>query len=245
MLKFLPENFLARRKFFLFKKFLPSKLSPYLIIFLFLIFAGFIQIILSPKPTKLSSQKSQSLQEKTNTNLPTLLVEEDKEIKDSTTKGEVKRELENAPQNGLEQKSADSANNILGTTSETQNQNTQLPPSSSTPNPSPPAPAPTPPPSLTTAIVSVTIITPNPTSNFTVLLEDGFNVCDVLIKAKNEGKISSLTLDDSYLSTYKSLYVYEINGFANNWTFTVNGESPLGCSLYFPKDKDTIVWKFG
>ena len=71
------------------------------------------------------------------------------------------------------------------------------------------------------------------------------NVCDVLKKAKDLGKISSLALDDSYMSNMNSLYVREMNGLSNNWTFKVNGNSPLGCSLYQVKPNDQIVWKFG
>ena len=69
--------------------------------------------------------------------------------------------------------------------------------------------------------------------------------CDVLQKAKDAGKLKSVTFDDSYMATMHSRYISEINGFANNWTFTVNGSSPLGCSLSQPKPNDTIVWKFG
>ena len=80
---------------------------------------------------------------------------------------------------------------------------------------------------------------------FTVEFKDGMNVCDVMQEAKDEGKINSITFDDSYLSSYKSRYVSEINGYKNNWTFTVNGTGPLGCSLILPKPNDSIVWKFG
>lgn len=71
------------------------------------------------------------------------------------------------------------------------------------------------------------------------------NVCQVLEKAKDQGKIASLTLDNSYISSMNSLYVKEMNGLSNNWTFKVNGNSPLGCSLYQVKPEDLIVWKFG
>lgn len=90
--------------------------------------------------------------------------------------------------------------------------------------------------------VSVEIKTADSSSNFSVELKDGMNVCDVLQKAKDEGKISSLTIDDSYLSNLKSRYVSEINGYKNNWTFKVNGVSPLGCSLSNPKPDDIIIW---
>lgn len=107
-----------------------------------------------------------------------------------------------------------------------------------------PQPTSTPMPTVVVKIVNLQIQTPDGTSNFTVTLKDGANVCDILQTAKDVGKITSLTLDDSYLSAYKSKYVLEMNGYRNNWTFTVNGASPLGCSLSNPKPNDIIVWKF-
>ena len=238
MLKFLPKNFLARRKFFLFKKSLSSEITPFLIVIFSLFFAGIVTVVISPR-------NSPTLQQEKNATAPNLLGEQDKEIQGSATKDEKKNKFETTQQRiGGDKKTDNSTNDVLGATSGNQNQEVQTPPPpavsapnlETTPLTSVPQTSPT---------VSVAIIPPDATSNFAVVLEEAFNVCDVLVKAKNEEKISSLTLDDSYLSTYKSLYVYEINGFANNWTFTVNGGSPLGCSLYFPKDKDTIVWKFG
>jgi len=93
--------------------------------------------------------------------------------------------------------------------------------------------------------VSMQVQDPGGNSSFTVTLNSGANACDVLQEAKNEGKISSVTFDDSYMSTMHSRYITEINGYANNWTFTVDGSSPDGCSLINPKPNDTIVWKFG
>lgn len=94
------------------------------------------------------------------------------------------------------------------------------------------------------ATVSVEITSPSGTSTFTVSYSENMTVCDVLQKAKDTGKITSVTFDDSYMATLHSKYVAEINGFANNWTFSVNGSSPLGCSLSQPKPNDTIIWKF-
>lgn len=93
--------------------------------------------------------------------------------------------------------------------------------------------------------VSVEIKAPDGTSSFTVDYNEGMDVCAVLQKAKDAGKIRSVTFNDDYMATLKSKYVFEINGFSNNWTFSVNGSSPLGCSLLQPKPNDTIVWKFG
>lgn len=103
----------------------------------------------------------------------------------------------------------------------------------------------TPTPTVVANAVNLQIQTPDGTSTFTVTLKDGADVCGVLQTAKDEGKINSLTIDDSYLSSLGSRYVYEINGYKNNWTFTVNGEfSNVGCSQKFPKPNDIIVWKF-
>ncbi len=95
------------------------------------------------------------------------------------------------------------------------------------------------------ATVQMQVQTPGGTSSFSTNLNTGANACDVLQEAKNEGKITSVTFDDSYMSSLHSRYVTEISGYQNNWTFTVNGSSPLGCSLANPKPNDSIVWKFG
>ena len=128
--------------------------------------------------------------------------------------------------------------------------NAQPPPSS--------APAPVPTSSMPAATapqptVTVTIIDPDGSSTFAVGLKAGADACDVLAEAKTEGKLRSLTLDDSYKSTFGSSYVREINGYSNNWTFTVGGAStkvgaskqPEGCSLYKPQAGDFFVWLFG
>ena len=105
-----------------------------------------------------------------------------------------------------------------------------------------PTPTPTPEPPITT--VTVEISSPDGVSTFPVGFTAGTNVCDLLQKAKNEGKLKSLTIDYDYLKTFKSAYVLEINGCRNNWVFTANGTSPLGCSLYQPKSGALIVWKY-
>lgn len=92
--------------------------------------------------------------------------------------------------------------------------------------------------------VTLEIKSPSNSASFEISYKDGDNVCDILTRAKSEGHIQSLTIDNSYIQTLKSAYVVEINGFSNNWTFTVNGKSPPGCSLYSPKNGDVIVWKF-
>ncbi len=95
-----------------------------------------------------------------------------------------------------------------------------------------------------TNTVSMQVQDPAGTSNFMVTLKNGANACDVLQEAKDEGKINSVTFDDSYMASLHSRYVTQINGYANNWTFTINGSSPNGCSLSNPKPNDSIVWKY-
>jgi hypothetical protein len=92
--------------------------------------------------------------------------------------------------------------------------------------------------------VNVEIQSPDGNNSFQIEITDGMNVCDVVQKAKDQGRINSLTIDDQYLASLNSKYVYEINGHKNNWTFKINGNSPLGCSLYQVKANDQIVWKF-
>lgn len=92
--------------------------------------------------------------------------------------------------------------------------------------------------------VSVEVKQPDTDLQFTIEITDGMNVCQVMQKAKDEGKIASLTLNDKYLSSFNTLLVSEINGYQNNWIFTINGESPNGCSLVIVKNNDNIVWEF-
>jgi len=93
--------------------------------------------------------------------------------------------------------------------------------------------------------VHVAIVQPNGTATFDVKLNAGDDLCGNLVQAKAEGKIISLLVDDSYLATFGSRYVREINGYSNNWTVEVNGVKPTGCSLYKPKSGDKIIWRFG
>jgi|SRR3989344_6647927 len=113
------------------------------------------------------------------------------------------------------------------------------PQSSTTPQPSP---SPTTQPEKKQ--VNLEIQAPDGTSSFQIEITEEVDVCKVLEIARDQGKIKSLTLDDQYLKAFNSKYVYEINGYKNNWTFKVNGSSPLGCSLYKVIANDSIVWKF-
>jgi hypothetical protein len=119
-----------------------------------------------------------------------------------------------------------------------------------TPQPSPtsspissPSPTPTPTPT-NISTVSIQVRTPAANSEFDIQFENTIDACDILVKAKDEGKIASVTLDDSYLSSFNTLLVTEINGFSNYWVFTVNGESPMGCSLINLNDNDQVIWEF-
>lgn len=92
------------------------------------------------------------------------------------------------------------------------------------------------------ATVAIQISEPDGMSNFS--LPVGGNACDELTEAKQEGKIRSVTFSSNYMSSMHSLYVSEMNGYSNNWTFIVNGQGPAGCSLSSPQAGDTVVWKF-
>jgi hypothetical protein len=98
--------------------------------------------------------------------------------------------------------------------------------------------------STNTQTITLQIQFPNSNLNTTLPLKSNENACDLLQDAKDQNKLTSLTFDDSYLSMMHSRYVKEINGYQNNWTFTVNGTAPLGCSLSTPQPNDTIIWKF-
>lgn len=111
------------------------------------------------------------------------------------------------------------------------------------------SPAPTSQPSPQTSLqtenqVNLQISEPDGNFSLSVTLKDGDNLCHNLSRAKDEGKIRSLTIDDSYMSSFGSSYVREINGYQNNWTVSVEGNSPKGCSLYNPKPGESINWKF-
>lgn len=70
------------------------------------------------------------------------------------------------------------------------------------------------------------------------------SACDVIKQAKLEGDIDTLVLEESYVTSFKSPYVYEINGYKDNWVFEVNGKSPLGCALVTIEKDDVVVWKY-
>lgn len=87
----------------------------------------------------------------------------------------------------------------------------------------------------------------NNNTEFSVLLEPGSNQCDVLSKALEQGKISSLNMRyDDNLKTYA---IYQINGLGKEnsvwWVYEVNGQSPSqGCSYIKASEGDQIKWRY-
>jgi hypothetical protein len=103
------------------------------------------------------------------------------------------------------------------------------------------APAATPAPAQ---VVQLTLVDPDGKFNYSVRLIPGSDACTVLNEAKAEGKIASVDIDYSYMSSLHSAYVRQINNFANNWTVKVNGTAPKGCSLASPGANDQITWRY-
>lgn len=99
-------------------------------------------------------------------------------------------------------------------------------------------------PTQISAAVEVTISQPDGTSTFNIAWHEGMNVCDVIKQAKAAGHITSLTLDESYIASMKSPYIYEINGYKDNWVFEVNGKPTLGCALVTIEQDDHVMWKY-
>jgi hypothetical protein len=113
-------------------------------------------------------------------------------------------------------------------------------------NPLTSSPSNTPQPQPTAQIQTITlqINTPDSSASHTVTYSEGRNPCTVLNDAKSEGKITSATIA-YYGPPLNSDYVKELNGFQDNWTFSLNGEGkPTGCSNYKVNNGDTVTWKF-
>lgn len=87
----------------------------------------------------------------------------------------------------------------------------------------------------------------NDSSVGNVDVQEGGNQCDVLTRAKDQGKISQLLMKyDNNLGTYG---IYQINGQGQEnsvwWTYKVNGASPSqGCSLVKANSGDSVEWKY-
>lgn len=85
---------------------------------------------------------------------------------------------------------------------------------------------------------------PDGNLSFSIPFHDGTNPCSVLTDAKNSGNIKSVTVNH-YGAPLNSDYVKEINGFSDNWNFSINGNSmPKGCSNYNLNSGDTVLWKY-
>lgn len=132
----------------------------------------------------------------------------------------------------------------LKTSSPTPAVNTPLPISSSvvsTPSPTS-IPNQTPGPQKNQINVSI-----NGQTSFTVVVDEGSNQCDVLSKALEQGRISSLNMQ--YNSPLGSYAVYQINGIGKEnsvwWTYKVNGVSPSqGCSYIKANNGDNVEWQY-
>ena len=74
--------------------------------------------------------------------------------------------------------------------------------------------------------------------------KDDTNPCSILNDAKNDGKIKSVTITH-YDAPLNSDYVKEINGFSDNWKFSIDGDGkPAGCSNYKLNKNSTVTWKY-
>ncbi|HSX19351.1 MAG TPA: DUF4430 domain-containing protein [Candidatus Saccharimonadales bacterium] len=118
-------------------------------------------------------------------------------------------------------------------------QNNQSSNQQSSPSPTPSSTSQTP-----TFQVSLKI---NGASAGNVDVPQGSNQCDVLSKALDQGKISSLNM--RYESNYGSNAVYQINGIGNPnsvwWVYKVNGNSPSeGCSKVSANSNNNIEWEY-
>ncbi len=122
----------------------------------------------------------------------------------------------------------------------------QLP--SSTPTPTIAQINPTSQPTPTTVsnnnIFKLQINDPNGNFSFSFTYQGGTNPCSILNNAKNSGDIKSVTINH-YGPPLNSDYVKEINGFSDNWNFSINGNSmPKGCSNYNLNSGDNVLWKY-
>lgn len=95
-----------------------------------------------------------------------------------------------------------------------------------------------------TPTITVSIHSPGGTASFTLPFTTGSTPCSVLTDAKNQGKISSVTIMH-YGAPLNSDYVKEINNYSDNWTFAQNGTSkPKGCSNYTLSSGDNVTWRY-
>lgn len=80
-----------------------------------------------------------------------------------------------------------------------------------------------------------------------LLIPEGSNQCDVLRKAKEDGKIKDLNM--KWSENFRTDSVYQINGVGKPdqvwWVFTINdNEVPSGCTAVKVNDGDKVNWKY-
>jgi hypothetical protein len=105
-------------------------------------------------------------------------------------------------------------------------------------------PQPTSAPAVKTFQVNLKI---NGSSVGNVDMQEGNNQCDVLSRAKDQGKISSLTM--RYINDLGTYGVYQINGIGQEntvwWVYKINGQSPSqGCSYIKANSGDSVEWEY-
>jgi hypothetical protein len=92
--------------------------------------------------------------------------------------------------------------------------------------------------------INLTVNEPDGSSNYPADYKSGVNPCSFLNDAKAAGKIKSVTIMH-YDAPLNSDYVKEINGYSDNWTFSINGtKEPKGCSYYSLNSGDSVTWKY-
>ncbi|MFH0864395.1 MAG: DUF4430 domain-containing protein [Candidatus Gottesmanbacteria bacterium] len=122
-------------------------------------------------------------------------------------------------------------------------ESSNVPANSNSPSPEA-SPMANPPPASQPLQINLSI---NGGSSFTVNIDQGNNQCDVLTKAKEQGKIDSLNMQ--FNNSLGSFAVYQINGIGKEnsvwWTYTINSVSPAqGCSYIKANNGDKIEWKY-
>lgn len=99
------------------------------------------------------------------------------------------------------------------------------------------------PPPTKSPYLTLNINEPDGSFSYSLNLQTGSNPCSILNDAKNAGDIKSLTI--VHYSSLNSDYVKEINGYSNNWNFSLNGNvEPTGCSNYTLSNGDSVTWKY-
>lgn len=152
----------------------------------------------------------------------------------------------------IKSEAVETSNKVEPSTSLTSTKSYPIPKPTSTPAPSQPSsstdqvanPTPTP---ASTAPFEQVHLSINGSSSFNVAVSKDSNQCDVLSKALEQGKISSLNM--RYDKTYETYAVYQINGIGKEnsvwWVYTVNGQSPpQGCSYIKANSDNAIEWKY-